>query len=431
MSLDYYGDAFRWFVGVVENSQGDPLKLGRVQVRIRGVHTENTNDIPMKDLPWAQAIVPSTEAGVSGEGKMPKIHHGAQVVGFFADGENSQVPIIIGSLHRLESGANIDDQTASQSSNANISDISSDADILGNSNGEKIFKFYQQQGFSSQQAAAFVGNFAMESGLEPDIPDGKNAYQQGPANSSDSLVEFIKSKEGFHAKAFNDYKQYSNGYGTKAKHSNEVITRGEAENRLSSEISKHLGYVNVRKSRYNYKWTDRQVEALASFSYNLGPGALDQLTDKGSRREDNTIASKMLLYVNAGGKRLSGLVERRRQESGMFLSGAGVQSVPAEIKELDEPADVPYGLAGWKGSRKQNLVSFCNNRRLGYSDLVGQLRFSMHEMETNVVNIGEIKNTKTQIQASKAVREHYLKKDTEDDNDRLELTRAAIERYTA
>ena len=61
MSIDYYGDAFRWFVGIVENNSSDPLKLGRVQVRIRGVHSENPGDIPLRDLPWAQPMLPSTE----------------------------------------------------------------------------------------------------------------------------------------------------------------------------------------------------------------------------------------------------------------------------------------------------------------------------------------------------------------------------------
>ena len=38
-------DGFVWFVGVVESRQ-DPAKLGRVQVRCLGFHTENLNLIP-------------------------------------------------------------------------------------------------------------------------------------------------------------------------------------------------------------------------------------------------------------------------------------------------------------------------------------------------------------------------------------------------
>lgn len=430
MSIDYYGDAFRWFVGIVENNSSDPLKLGRVQVRIRGVHSENIGDIPLRDLPWAQPMLPSTEPGISGEGKMPKLKNKSQVVGFFADGKASQIPIIIGSLPTVEQGSGSSDRTDEYFPGADISNITVDDDILGNSNGEKIFKFYQQQGFSPQQAAAFVGNFAIESGLEPDIASGRNGYNQGVSNTSSSLVDFIKSKEGFHAKAFDDYKQFSNGYGTKALSSTEVISEPEAERRLQRELSKHLGYVNSRKEKYRYNWSSRQVDALASFSYNLGPGQLDNLTANGSRRDDNTIANKILLYNKAGGKTLPGLVARRQQESQMFLSGRGTQPTPVENRELEEPQDVPYGLAGWTGARKQNLVEYSNSRRLSYSSLAGQLRFSMHEFETNISSIGKIKEAKTMSTASEAVKRHYLKKTTEDKEARLNLTQAAIERYT-
>ena len=36
-------DGFVWFTGVVEN-RNDPAKLGRVQVRCLGYHTEDLND---------------------------------------------------------------------------------------------------------------------------------------------------------------------------------------------------------------------------------------------------------------------------------------------------------------------------------------------------------------------------------------------------
>ena len=95
IQTDFYGDSFRWFVGVVVSNH-DPLKLGRVKVRVRGLHSNLEEDIPTADLPWAQVVVPSTEGGISGIGKMPQLQNGSQVVGFFADGEASQLPIIMG-----------------------------------------------------------------------------------------------------------------------------------------------------------------------------------------------------------------------------------------------------------------------------------------------------------------------------------------------
>ena len=45
-------DGFNWFMGVVE-SRDDPLNLGRCQIRIFGFHTDNIQEIPTSDLPWA------------------------------------------------------------------------------------------------------------------------------------------------------------------------------------------------------------------------------------------------------------------------------------------------------------------------------------------------------------------------------------------
>ena len=91
-------DGFQWFVGVVEDRQ-DPKKLGRVRVRCLGYHTENVNDLPSSDLPWAHPMTPITSASVSGVGQTPLgVVEGTWVVGFFQDGEDAQQPIIMGTL---------------------------------------------------------------------------------------------------------------------------------------------------------------------------------------------------------------------------------------------------------------------------------------------------------------------------------------------
>ena len=48
-------DGFIWFTGVVED-RNDPASLGRVRVRCLGHHTEDLNEIPTKDLPWAHVM---------------------------------------------------------------------------------------------------------------------------------------------------------------------------------------------------------------------------------------------------------------------------------------------------------------------------------------------------------------------------------------
>ena len=98
---DFYGDQTRWFVGTVVNIN-DPLELGRVKIRIYGVHSDNKVDIPDIDLPWAQVITPITEGGVRGLGGILGVKQDAQVFGLFLDGPNSQMPLILGSMPKFE-----------------------------------------------------------------------------------------------------------------------------------------------------------------------------------------------------------------------------------------------------------------------------------------------------------------------------------------
>jgi len=83
-------NGFYWFKGVVEDRQ-DPLNLGRIRVRIIGVHNESKLLVPTESLPWASIILPTNGSRTL---SVPK--EGEWVFGFFEDGSNSQKPIILG-----------------------------------------------------------------------------------------------------------------------------------------------------------------------------------------------------------------------------------------------------------------------------------------------------------------------------------------------
>lgn len=85
-------DGFTWFMAVVEN-RVDPLGLGRCQIRIFGWHTDNKQELPMKDLPWAQPMYPINN---SKNFSAPSV--GDWIVGFFSDGLSGQAPIMMGVL---------------------------------------------------------------------------------------------------------------------------------------------------------------------------------------------------------------------------------------------------------------------------------------------------------------------------------------------
>ena len=99
IKAEYMGkNGFIWWQGVVEDIY-DPLKLGRVRVRILGWHSNDKTQIPTQDLPWAHVLMPVNSTSVSGKGWSPTgLVQGAWVIGFFRDGTNSQEPVVMGSI---------------------------------------------------------------------------------------------------------------------------------------------------------------------------------------------------------------------------------------------------------------------------------------------------------------------------------------------
>ncbi len=88
---------FIWWKGKVED-RIDPLKLGRCKVRILGYHTDDKSEIPTEDLPFAYPAMPiNTRPSDSPVGPV----EGTWVMGFFADGENAQQPIM---THIIDAG---------------------------------------------------------------------------------------------------------------------------------------------------------------------------------------------------------------------------------------------------------------------------------------------------------------------------------------
>ena len=94
----FYGDSNRWFIGTVV-SIDDPTQLGRIKVRVDGIHGSSILD---KDLPFAQTIVPITEGGTQGLGNNLGVQVGARVFGIFLDAQDSQMPLVFGSMPKYE-----------------------------------------------------------------------------------------------------------------------------------------------------------------------------------------------------------------------------------------------------------------------------------------------------------------------------------------
>ena len=78
---EFYGDNTRWLIATVIDATPPYGLEGRVRIRVHGLHTESTKEIPQRDLPWAQCVIPTTEGGSSGIGRVPQLQPNALVFG--------------------------------------------------------------------------------------------------------------------------------------------------------------------------------------------------------------------------------------------------------------------------------------------------------------------------------------------------------------
>lgn len=100
-------DGFRWWIGQIppESSHGGQINGAgwgnRFKVRIMGYHPYSIVELPNEDLPWAQVLLsPSDGTGAGNQATSVKLSPGDTVLGFFLDGDNAQVPVILGAFGR-------------------------------------------------------------------------------------------------------------------------------------------------------------------------------------------------------------------------------------------------------------------------------------------------------------------------------------------
>ena len=116
-------DGFVWWIGQIapedvwlENfgkNTEDTAKWGqRYKVRIMGYHPYSTAELDDKDLPWAQVLQPPGNSGSQNTLETIRFAQGDIVVGFFLDGHNAQVPMIMGTFANTPAWSKLKDEWA-------------------------------------------------------------------------------------------------------------------------------------------------------------------------------------------------------------------------------------------------------------------------------------------------------------------------------
>lgn len=137
--------------------------------------------------------------------------------------------------------------------------------------------------------------------------------------TSESGLALIRQFEGLRLRAYRDAVGVATiGYGTtRGVKMGQEISKERAEELLREDVARFEGYID---RLVRVPLTQGQYDALSSFVYNLGPGALEgstllRLLNAG---DYSGAAAQFDRWVYASGRKLSGLVKRRAAERALF-----------------------------------------------------------------------------------------------------------------
>ena len=187
----------------------------------------------------------------------------------------------------------------------------------------------------SESASQVLRNYAPELGIS--LPQQEQTTK--PKEQDMLTKEYIKSKEGFRSKAYQDQGgKWTIGYGFTSidgvpVKEGDTITEEEAEFQMDKILENHQSF----KSKITIPLTPYQIDALSSFEFNLGGNVWNQPRGKQmieaiNRGDFNTAAELWRTYTKVKNRKTGqyeqseGLVNRRNEETALFTKPVQVAS---------------------------------------------------------------------------------------------------------
>ena len=283
-TTENYTRANNYWLGTVINVN-DPLQLGRVQVRINGVHTESTDDIPNSDLPWAHVMTPSTEGGVSGIGLSTGLKAFAQVIGMFLDGPNGQAPVVLGSLGKIEfdEDKNTKNEITSYTSmvprkKPDPSELIKQFNLKGNTNIERAWNWFRSTAggeYSPAQVSGILGNLWVESFAETNNNDINPVSRQRGGGKGYGLAQWTTGSSRY----------------------NELVRMSKSAGLPEDSMLAQLRFISYELNVYPYYGKAQLTESRTpEDASDVFMDKYERPGDKGSRKKRRDISRK--LYNN-------------------------------------------------------------------------------------------------------------------------------------
>ena len=158
---------------------------------------------------------------------------------------------------------------------------------------------------------------------------------------SQECIDIIKKWEGFSAKPYWDYQQWTVGYGTRVpdgkleEYQTVGITREDAEQQLLDYLNKDAQAVNQFIDKYGLTFTQGMFDAVLSLSYNCGSSWLNKTSTLHTAVVQGWTGDDLLFafgqWSTAGGETVPALIRRRLAEANMYLNGIYDYNLPSNI----------------------------------------------------------------------------------------------------
>ena len=383
---DFYGDRFRWFVGVVKDIGDD---RSRVRVRIFGIHhTEDVTKVSDGDLPWALVLYPTTGGQASSGNASHNLTSGSWVVGFFMDGIDSQQPIVIGSIN---GGAESTNSSPAENTGTNPSNNNGTGGQTNNGSGTALLAAGTNDYGNYDQAYAGViasAKALQSKGYTPvivlpsqNVNGSANAYNAASKAAADLGLQTVNpanyggfDSDGYHisSSAANAIRQQYSG--ASAFGDSNAVRLGATEGvsgftgASGSKIANNINS-SVQQAPSGSPTTDSSQLTGGSNTQKVYNFFWQKLTQEGAYSGD----LKCIVSAIVGN-----------------LQGESGQSIDPQSYNANDKGAPSAGIAQWRNGKGGRMIPFL--RFCGINTLVGkgnlpplekQLDYMWHELHTS------------------------------------------------
>ena len=379
--------------GIVEDARSDPLKLGRCKVRVVGIHTDNSTELPTSELPWAIPIQSITSAAMSGIGHSATgIVEGSMVVILFADAEK-QTPLILGTVAGIPSDkTNIDavetfDNIAAElklipPATAPVTDIP----YIGTLTTSQVKKLKTTLNISDDtQLKLDYTDLCRATALSPNSPPEKTAGILALSHSrgTQATIDYIKNSVDFIDENGKSVDIYNTGYSA-------IIGQSTVEQPTYDNITKSA----IDKSQNNTQTSNVKYEVKSSNNTQINQG-----------------------FVDPNGK-YPLITHKDEPDTPRLASGIKINETIVGVKEVEITKNIPIANGGVTWSQSpvpynavypyNHVYTSESGHIMEFDDTKGSERINIHHKAGTFI---EIDNVGNKTEKTKGIRTIIVEKD--------------------